>query len=750
MPILQPTGNAQWDQNLATLGGALFPDPSKAAMAYYYGSESRNKQLEGNRYIGQDNARNRFLMMPFAAAGQGPAPAPPTFYQPQNVPGAAPILAPPSNLPMSGAQGQPLSSAIVGPSGGQPLPAPTMSPAQVTAQIGQSLDDHPNSPTNGGTAPPVSPPVPGAAPASNATGSNGTVPQNDLASAVLHPGSVTPPGGGVKYAGPANHDGSPAPMAVNLATYIATGTYAGFDAAQLAANGQAVLAQAVAEGRITPQQYHEQLAGVGAPQMGVADIGARSAANVAGIQAGAELAKQRIVTEEQRRQFDNPWQTVTGPDGLPHTVPRSVSVQSQPAQPAVPGQPAVPYEPEGTLAQPATPGKPAVPAGLGLPTYEPTVATTKQGQTGEFGQYVDPKNPGAPPVTTTAGDANARGLVKQATDPQQQIAALQQQWRLETDPVKKQALYQQLLALSAAPKAVTPEEYNAKRQVDYSTDQQIYAQPQTGVANFGVKDPVAFKPEAMELINVREAQLTNSGSQQQLYKNNPVLAHQTAVQQLVAEGLIQSPQEINQLRGPTKGRITSAGFSGDPRIGTVQVPGTAPGTPGVDHMMVGLTPKGVAALGAASISGAVSSTATTPAPAAPAAPVPPATPKPPVRVTSPSGRGFMRNVPEPPAPPTPALRTPAGRQGQGGVSAAPAPQVQLPNTGAAPTGGTGGGRGRTPPMSSVIPPAGSALPTGAIAAAPGVREGATGRFAQTGQPFVVHNGFYYPAPAAPQ
>ena len=98
MPTIR-TGNQEWDQNLNTLGGALFPDPSKAAQGYYYGSQARQSQLESNKLIDQMNWRNRYGMMTQGGAQPGPL----TFQQPQNVPGAAPISAPPSNLPYAGA-----------------------------------------------------------------------------------------------------------------------------------------------------------------------------------------------------------------------------------------------------------------------------------------------------------------------------------------------------------------------------------------------------------------------------------------------------------------------------------------------------------------------------------------------------------------------------------------------------------------------------------------------------------------------
>lgn len=564
------TGNAQWDQGLSSLGNALFPDPSKVAQGYYYGSEARKAQIEGYRLIDQQNYKNRLMQGVYSGQGgySTPAPASPTWSQPP-ISGMAPIINAPSNIPMS--------SVVTGtgPTGGAVV-QPTMTPAQVVDRAATAAENSPNA--FKGTPAANSSPTPnaGTPAAPTTTATNGSVPNTDGASAVIHPGSVQPPGGGQKYAPPANPDGTPAAPIMNLSTYVATAVAAGMDAAQAQTMGAAALATAFQQGRIDEHTYHQLLGGAGVPQFGVADTQASSAKTVAGIQAGAELEKQRMVTGEQRREFEQAPTLIQGPNGQPISVPRS---QAQ--------------------------------AGAS-PIFVPEIANTTQTQGGAYGTYVDPNNP-TNQIYTTAADARSKGLVPKATSPEQQIAALQQQYELEKDPVKKAALYQQLQTLAATPKPVTAEEANAQRQVNYQNDQQIYAQPQTGMANLGVKDPVAFRPDATELINRRTFELQRDNPRR--YLSDPAAAHADAVTQLIREGALQSPSEINNLRGPARGKVTSAGFAGDTRIGTVAAPGSQTAT---DHMMVGVTDKGRAMLqgggGAA------------PGPAAPAAPGPAAAP----------------------------------------------------------------------------------------------------------------------------
>src|SRR5262245_36060243 len=155
MPTIS-TGDPGWDQNLSTLGNALFPDPSKAAHAYYYGTEARKAQIETNKLIDQQNWRNR-LMQGQPAFGLAP-PASPTWTQP-DLPGAAPIVAPPANLPMTGQQ--PLSSAIVPQQPRQVVP--TMTPPQAADRLGEIVANNPQ--LTQGTPPPMSPPAASAPPA---------------------------------------------------------------------------------------------------------------------------------------------------------------------------------------------------------------------------------------------------------------------------------------------------------------------------------------------------------------------------------------------------------------------------------------------------------------------------------------------------------------------------------------------------------------------------------------------------------
>src|SRR4249920_3701696 len=62
------TGYEDWDQNLKTLSQSLFPDPSKAAHAYYYGSEARKAQIEAARLQDQMAAGHAALGMQFGRA----------------------------------------------------------------------------------------------------------------------------------------------------------------------------------------------------------------------------------------------------------------------------------------------------------------------------------------------------------------------------------------------------------------------------------------------------------------------------------------------------------------------------------------------------------------------------------------------------------------------------------------------------------------------------------------------------------
>lgn len=293
MPTIK-TGNAEWDQNLNTLGAALFPDPSKEASAYYYGTKSRESLLNSNQLIGQGNYRNRYGMLI-----EGMDPGSPTWQQATDLPGAPPVLAPPTNLPRAG--GAPSLAQM----------AAGMTPGQAAAVIPAAV-----APLTQGTPQPVGQPSAVSPPAPQTTTSNGQVPQNDPVSGVLHPASLNTTGVPVQ-ASPAQANGSPAPVPPGmtlpgLLRLHGTGALAGIDAQTLAGGGQALAYEMRRRNLINDNQYNQMLAGTGQAGPYQQDIQARSALAVgAQTQAGedrrnaatnaAALARQQLVTGEARR-----------------------------------------------------------------------------------------------------------------------------------------------------------------------------------------------------------------------------------------------------------------------------------------------------------------------------------------------------------------------------------------------------------------------------------------------------------------
>jgi hypothetical protein len=381
------TGNAQWDQNLSSLGNALFPDPSKAAQGYYYGAEARKAQLESNRIIQQQNDLARFKQM--QPDSEQPL-APQTYSQPP-LTGAAPIPNPPSNLPMG------MSTVVPGPVAGPPgagrIVPQTMTPAQAAAQTPASA-----APLMRGTPAPTGAPVPGASPQTpQNTGSDGSVPTNDAASGVMHPGSITDPNGGIKISGPAAPNGSPARTPVSLATYVAQAAAAGMDAAQASLQGQAYLASLYQQGRISRDTYHQLLGGAGQPTLATADTAAAASVKGAQIGAGATIgaAKIREGGETGRKGMemvfvpdpDNPGQGTFKPlsqlqrlGGTRAANPQTAVTQVTPVltQPGGPGTP--------PISQPAykAPGQQIYPTGT---------EDIRQQQQGAIKNWIDPKNP---------------------------------------------------------------------------------------------------------------------------------------------------------------------------------------------------------------------------------------------------------------------------------------------------------------------------------------------------------------------
>ena len=236
MPMF--TTGTPWDQGFSSLSQALFPDPSKIAQAGYYGAEARNKQLQSQQLErqmgGQDELTGIFANMkappPQAASPPGPVP-PPGQVQSATLP--------------------PVPGAAVN----YPPPTAAVNPTALATQL------------SSGAPPPEASPGGGAPPAPTATGSDGSVPPNDPQSGMFHPGSITPPGGGVKMSGPAQANGSPAPP-FDIAAVMNAAVRAGYDGPKLQAIAGAAIAKAVQIGSLDEPTARKMLIDLNPSEMG--------------------------------------------------------------------------------------------------------------------------------------------------------------------------------------------------------------------------------------------------------------------------------------------------------------------------------------------------------------------------------------------------------------------------------------------------------------------------------------------------
>lgn len=524
------TGAAAWQDTIKSLSSGLFPDPSKQAHAYYYGTEARKALLESNKLIDQQGWKNRFMQM---QPGLGlPAPASPTWSQPE-LPGSAPIVNSPANLPMS---------SIIG-----------ATPAQAVAATPALA-----APLMQGTPPPVSPPSAVSPPAPNTTGSDGSVPSNDPVSGVIHPGSVTAPNGGPKNSGPAAPNGSPAPMAFDPQTYVAVATASGMDAATAQANAQAYALNGYQRGIFDKGNLNVALSALGQSAPAVADTQADAAVKGHELSAGAQrytadqhlagtLGSARIREAEAARQFDKTPKPIIGPDGTPVYAPQIETA--------------------------------------GKRVYEPTVAVEKQRQTGAYGTYTRPEAP-LQPFVTTAEDAAAKGYIPEAKTTDQVGADLQRAWQTEQDPARKQQLYELMMRNAGLPKGpVAAKEADEQKQVNYRSLQTMYPQPDKarplGGGEWGVTEPAALTPEAEAAVAERTSQLRTSGTMQQ--RTDPTAARDDAIRQLQKEGALYTPEEVNQLRQKNWRDLRGS----DIRLQDY----TPIGKPTSPHMMIGLKNK---------------------------------------------------------------------------------------------------------------------------------------------------------------
>ena len=93
------TGDSNWNSALGNLAGALFPDPSRQAQAYYYGTQARNNLIQGDNATSEANAA---IALRDALAHPGVV-SPPLTYAPGHVAGGPPVIQTPANTPGLGA-----------------------------------------------------------------------------------------------------------------------------------------------------------------------------------------------------------------------------------------------------------------------------------------------------------------------------------------------------------------------------------------------------------------------------------------------------------------------------------------------------------------------------------------------------------------------------------------------------------------------------------------------------------------------
>jgi len=301
--ISGPSFDSNWNGALGTLSHALFPDPSRAAQAYYYGTEARNKILSGDTAITEANSAQRALAMQMALDRMGPQPGPVT-YHPSGLPGGAPIMDPPN----TSTDTYYTPPGVPGPDGPHPV--------QLYQNYGEGSAANPKGFATTGVPAPASSPAPnaGAPPAPNTTTSNGQVPPNDQGSGVLHPGSVTAPDGGVKMSGPAAADGSPAKPAFTLGTYVALQAMAGRNAEAAKIQGLSYITSAWQHGLIDTATYHQMLGGLGNTGMYESDQATNRAVTVANIQEGGAIKREGMRLGERWQEFQGTPLQHTGVD----------------------------------------------------------------------------------------------------------------------------------------------------------------------------------------------------------------------------------------------------------------------------------------------------------------------------------------------------------------------------------------------------------------------------------------------------
>jgi len=431
-------------------------------------------------------------------------------------------------------------------------------PAAISNLIANSVSNASTS-NSGPPLPAASPPTPSAPPAPNTTTTDGKTPA-DNGAGILHPGSFTPAGGGVKMSGPAAPDGSPAPTAFNLGQFVALGVMKGMPAADAMTVARGVVANWVKTGQMDQQHADDMLADLGETAMRVANIQQTGATTRTGMEvagrrdvAGIEVAgREKVAGMPTTFVADDPTDPTKG-----HYLPL--------AQQQVPGGVSS-YAPAATTAgaAPVT----TQPGGPGTPTYSTPTATAQKNQTPlyqpvteEAGaaaarqmaginnaqvEVVDPNSPTKTTVTTFA-DAKARGL--QLTPKGQDAfgAMVQSAIVNAKTPEERQQIID---AASTAAAANKPPDANEDYHRQLLFDNEFTkAYPLPDKASYGTELALpGLAPEDENRIRNRADFLFNYSTDRTL-RGNYSNAAARAIEEAKQNGQLPTPEELNAQRG---------------------------------------------------------------------------------------------------------------------------------------------------------------------------------------------------------
>jgi hypothetical protein len=517
------TGNAQWDQGLNSLGSSLFPDPSKIAQAGYYGAEARKAQMDAASKAGQMNA----LAYGIPASLGGQPPSAPNFQPVTAVPNSnAVMLAPPS-------------SNLSGVFTGQPLP-------------------------------PNGPPAPGLPPAPNTTASDGSVPPATPqdGTGILHPNAITPSDGGMKVSGPAQHDGSPAPVPnfSAVATYLAAG---GMDANSVTNALKALNTQAYNNGNIDYQHYKMNDASLGSGTMFKED----AATGRTIIQEAGATGRQNIVTGETKREFNLTPQTGVDAEGRPTMVLPQDIISGQRRF-----EPNVYTTDQGTVTTggggpsgtgPLVQRKQDLPTGVS-PGYD---SATDQ----IMNTPVHVMNPNGSPSATTVPfyEAHQKGLTIAPADVNQVQGMIYAAVQKDPNSPAGRIFQQTKIGMEGLP-ILTPDQEKSRLQNQNSNTTQVYAPSENQI---GRTDPAILLDRARIDIDERahELQLTNP-----IYRSDPNLANNVAHQQLIQEGVLPDNATVTKWRSYTTDMLNKA--IGNPHVVNEIVQGRTKGFMGIPEL----------------------------------------------------------------------------------------------------------------------------------------------------------------------